>query len=95
MTLYQPINERWVEQTGENWSRGELINDGIVQRGVTAEATTRVGRSPLRIVEALHSAHPFNELLRVVITGDACRVSAVPCTNANQVDEAASSQSSA
>ena len=62
MTLYQPINERWVEETGQNWSRGELINDGIVERGVTVEATTRLGRRALRIVEALHSAHPFNEL---------------------------------
>jgi hypothetical protein len=61
LTLYQPVNERWVEETGENWSRGELINDGIVQRGVTVEATTCLGRRALRIVEALHSAHPFNE----------------------------------
>jgi hypothetical protein len=64
LTLYQPINERWVEETGENWSRGELINDGIVQRSVTVEATTCLGRGALRIVEALHSAHPFNELER-------------------------------
>ena len=62
LTLHQPINERWVEETGENWSRGELINDGIVERGVTVEATTRLGRRALRIVEALHSAHPLNEL---------------------------------
>ncbi len=61
LTLYQPINERWVEETGENWSRGELINDGIVQRSVTVEATTRLGRKALRIIEALHSGHPFNE----------------------------------
>lgn len=61
LTLYQPINERWVEETGENWSRGELINDGIVQRSVTVEATTHLGRKALRIIEALHSGHPFNE----------------------------------
>jgi hypothetical protein len=35
LTLYQPINARWVEETGKDWSRGELINDGIVQRGVS------------------------------------------------------------
>ena len=64
LTLYQPINERWVEKTRENWSRGELINDGIVQRSVTVEATTRLGRKALRILEALHGAHPFNELER-------------------------------
>jgi hypothetical protein len=64
MTLHQPINERWVEETGENWSRGEVISDGIVERSVTLEATTRLGRRALRIVEALHSAHPFDELER-------------------------------
>jgi hypothetical protein len=63
LTLYQPINERWIEKSGENRSRNELINDGIVQRAVTVEATTRLGRKALRIVEALHSAHPFNELV--------------------------------
>ena len=64
LTLYQPVNERWVEETGENSSRGEVINDGLVQRRVTVEATTRLGRKALRIVEALHSRHPFNELER-------------------------------
>lgn len=62
MTLYQPINERWVEESGENWSRGRLINDGVVERSVTLEVTTRLGRRALRIVEALHSTHPFDEL---------------------------------
>ena len=62
MTLYQRIHERWKEEAGKNWSRGELINDGIVQRGVTLEATTHLGRKALRIVESLHSAHPYNEL---------------------------------
>jgi hypothetical protein len=28
---------------------------------VTVEATTALGRRALRIVESLHSAHPFNE----------------------------------
>ena len=64
LTLYQPINEQWIEESGENWSRGKLINDGVVERGVTVEATTRLGRRALRIVEALHSAHPFDELER-------------------------------
>ncbi len=64
LTLYQPINERWQEEQGENWSRGGLVNDGIVKRGVTVEATTHLGRRALRIVEALHGAHPFNELKR-------------------------------
>jgi hypothetical protein len=64
LTLYQPINERWQEEQGENWSRGELLNDGIVKRGVTVEATTHLGRRALRIVETLHGAHPFNELKR-------------------------------
>jgi hypothetical protein len=62
LTLHQPINERWVEERGANWSRGQLVDDGIVQRGVTVEATSRLGRRALRIVEALHGAHPFNEL---------------------------------
>ncbi len=62
MTLYQPIHERWKEEAGESWSRGELINDGIVKRGVTLEATTHLGRKALRIVESLHSAHPYNDL---------------------------------
>ena len=64
LTLHQPINERWREEQGENWSRGELVNDGIVKRGVTVEATTHLGRRALRIVETLHGAHPFNELKR-------------------------------
>jgi hypothetical protein len=42
LTLHQPINERWREGQGENWSRGELVNDGIVKRGVTVEATTHL-----------------------------------------------------
>jgi hypothetical protein len=62
LTLNQPINERWKEEAGKNWSRGELINDGVVKRGVTVEATTHLGRRALRIVEALHSAHPYGEL---------------------------------
>jgi len=62
LTLYQPINERWQEKEGEDWYRGELVNDGIVRRGVTVEATTHLGRRALRIVETLHGAHPFNEL---------------------------------
>jgi hypothetical protein len=61
LTLHQPINERWEEEEGENWSRGELVNDGVVERSVTVEATTLLGRRALRIVEALHSAHPINE----------------------------------
>ena len=52
------------EERGENWSRGELVDDGIVKRGVTVEATTRLGRRALRIIEALRGAHPFNELKR-------------------------------
>ena len=44
MTLYQPINQRWVEERGENWSHGELVDDGIVKRSATVEATTRLGR---------------------------------------------------
>ena len=62
LTLYQPINQRWVEERGENWSHGELVDDGIVKRSATVEATTRLGRRALRIIEALHGAHPFNEL---------------------------------
>jgi hypothetical protein len=64
LTLHQPIKKRWREEQGENWSRGELVNDGIVKRGVTVEATTHLGRRALRIVETLHGAHPFNELKR-------------------------------
>jgi hypothetical protein len=59
LTLYQPINERWKREAGKDWSRGELINDGIVKRGVTVEATTRLGRRAMQIVEALHTAHPL------------------------------------
>jgi hypothetical protein len=62
LTLYQPIIERWEEEAGENWSCGGLINDGIVDRGATVEATTHLGRKALRIIEALHSTHPFNEI---------------------------------
>jgi hypothetical protein len=62
MTLYQPINQRWVEERGENWSHGKVVDDGIVKRSATVEATTRLGRRALRIIEALHAAHPFNEL---------------------------------
>jgi hypothetical protein len=62
MTLNQPSNQRWVEERGENWSHGELVDDGIVKRRVTVEAATHLGRRALRIIEALHSAHPFNEL---------------------------------
>jgi hypothetical protein len=36
--------ERWQEKEGEDWYRGELVNDGIVKRGVTVEATTHLGR---------------------------------------------------
>ena len=42
--------------------RGNLVNDGIVKRGVTVEATTRLGRRAMRIVESLHSPHPYDEL---------------------------------
>jgi hypothetical protein len=70
LTLYQAINERWREESGVNWSRGELINDGIVKRGVTVEATTRLGRRALGLVEALHSAHPFGELQEPPDRGD-------------------------
>jgi len=62
LTLHQPVNERWVEETGKNWSRGELINDGIVQRSVTVEASSRPGARALRIIEALHGEHPFDEI---------------------------------
>ena len=45
MTLYQPINQRWVEELGENWSHGgKPVDDGIVKRSATVEATTRLGR---------------------------------------------------
>jgi hypothetical protein len=47
--------------TAEGGNEGKLVNDGIVERGVTVEATTKLGRRALRIVEALHSAHPRNE----------------------------------
>jgi hypothetical protein len=40
------------------------VNDGIIRRGVTVEATTHLGRRALRIVETLHGAHPFNGLKR-------------------------------
>jgi hypothetical protein len=62
LTLYQPINQRCVEDRGKNWSHRELVDDGIVKRSVTVEATTRLGRRALRIIETLHGAHPFNEL---------------------------------
>ena len=62
LSLHQPLNERWEEQAGENWSRGELINDGVIKRSVTVEATTRLGHRALRIIDALHSAHPYDEL---------------------------------
>ncbi len=62
LTLSAPVNERWIEHTGENWSHGQLINDGVVKRSVTVEATTRLGRRALRIIEALHGDHPYNEL---------------------------------
>jgi len=62
LTLYQPVNQRWVEQKGPNWSRGERINDGILQRGVTVEATSHLGCRALQVVEALHSAHPYGRL---------------------------------
>ena len=61
LTLYQPVNERRHEETGKHWSRRQLVNDGVVMRGVTVEATTDLGRQALRIVEALHSAHPLNK----------------------------------
>jgi hypothetical protein len=64
LTLYRAVNQRWEEQEGENWARGQLVNDGILERGVTVEATTHLGRRALRIVEALHSPHPFGELKR-------------------------------
>lgn len=62
LTLSVPVNERWIEETGENWTGGRLINDGVVRRSVTVEATTDLGRRAIRIVEALHSAHPLGEL---------------------------------
>jgi hypothetical protein len=62
VTLYQPINQRWVEAQGKNWSHGGLVDDGIVKRSVTVEATTGLGRRALRIIEAVHGAHPYNEL---------------------------------
>ena len=62
LTLYQPVNERWKRELGKNWSHQDLIDDGILRRGVIVEATTDLGRRALRIVEALHSAHPYNEL---------------------------------
>ena len=61
LTLHQPVNERWRETTGRHWSSGGLINDGVVNRGVIVEATTELGRRALRIVEALHAAHPHDE----------------------------------
>jgi hypothetical protein len=61
LTLNAPVNERWVEESGENWLGGQLIDDGIVKRSVTVEATTSLGRRALRIMEALHSAHPRYE----------------------------------
>ena len=36
--------------------------DGIVERSVTLEVTTRLGRRALRSVETLHRTHPFDEL---------------------------------
>lgn len=39
-----------------------VINDGIVKRGVSIEATTHLGRKALWIVESRHSSHPYNEL---------------------------------
>jgi hypothetical protein len=60
LTLHQPVNPRWHEEAGNGWSSGQLINDGVVARSVTVEATTDLGHRALRIVEALHSAHPFN-----------------------------------
>jgi hypothetical protein len=62
MTLNRPVNQRWVKERGENWSHSELVDDGIVKRSVTLEATTRLGRRALQIIEALHCAHLFNEL---------------------------------
>jgi len=62
LTLSAPVNERWVEEAGENWTRGQLTNDGVVQRSAIIEATTELGRRALRIIEALHSAHPHNDL---------------------------------
>jgi len=62
LTLYQPVNERWKKELGKNWSREELIDDGILKRGVIVEATTDLGRRALRIVEALHSDDPYKEL---------------------------------
>ena len=49
-------------ELGKNRSHQELIDDGILKRGVIVEATTDLGRRALRIVEALHNAHPYNEL---------------------------------
>lgn len=61
LTLYQPVNEQWLEKSGRHWSSRQLINDGVVERTVIVEATTDLGRRALRIVEALHSAHPLDE----------------------------------
>jgi hypothetical protein len=61
LALYRPVNERWEQKTVEGGMEGELVNDGIVERAVTVEATTNLGRRALRIIEALHSAHPHDE----------------------------------
>lgn len=62
LTLYRPVNERWEEKiSAEGWQERKLVNDGIDERSVTVEATTKLGRRALRIVEALHTAHPHNE----------------------------------
>jgi hypothetical protein len=36
-------------------------DDGIVRRGAPDEATTQLGQKALRIAEALHSAHPYDQ----------------------------------
>ena len=62
-TLYQPLNQRWEEWEGEveyegkkcSMSHGEMVDDGIIKRGATVEATTPLGQRPMRIMETLHS----------------------------------------
>jgi hypothetical protein len=70
LTLYQPLNQRWEEWEGEveyegkkcSTSHGEMVDDGIIKRGATVEATTPLGQRAMRIMETLHSPHPYNEL---------------------------------
>jgi hypothetical protein len=59
------VKEAWAQRGEDPRERTERDQgDGIVQRSVTVEATTRLGRKAIRIIEALHSGHPFNERQR-------------------------------